>query len=385
MSSAQPQAIIARQGDNHALAAALVASRRDTLATFAVCERLLENLAVPPLATLNPPLWELGHIGWFAEYWIARHPQRNRGSSADPQAPRTPGVRAQADALYDSSRVAHATRWDLPLPDAQATRNDLGAQMEGTLALLRETNDDDAALYFFRLALLHEDMHHEAALAMAQSQGLEIDDPRWQPRALTQACGELSFDAGPWQLGCDDAGFAFDNERPAQEFQLSAVRIDSRVVCWAQYLPFVEAGGYQPMPRYLRHQDGVWQQWRHGEWQLLNLRHAACHLTAVEAEAWCHWAGRRLPTEAEWERAAVQQPHAFEWGHVWEWTTSNFGPYPGFDAHPYRDYSAPWFGNHRVLRGASFMTQPRMRHPRYRNFFMPHRNDIAAGFRSCAM
>jgi gamma-glutamyl hercynylcysteine S-oxide synthase len=118
---------------------------------------------------------------------------------------------------------------------------------------------------------------------------------------------------------------------------------------------------------------------------LLNLRHAACHLTAVEAEAWCHWAGRRLPTEAEWERAAVQQPQAFEWGHVWEWTSSNFGPYPGFDAHPYRDYSAPWFGSHRVLRGASFMTQPRMRHPRYRNFFMPHRNDIAAGFRSCAV
>jgi iron(II)-dependent oxidoreductase len=90
-----------------------------------------------------------------------------------------------------------------------------------------------------------------------------------------------------------------------------------------------------------------------------------------------------LPTEAEWEFAASSQPD-FAWGAVWEWTSSPFLPYPGFVAHPYRDYSVPWFGARRVLRGASRATSPRMVHPRYRNFFTPERNDIHSGFRSCA-
>ncbi|MBS1221228.1 MAG: Serine/threonine kinase, partial [Proteobacteria bacterium] len=100
-------------------------------------------------------------------------------------------------------------------------------------------------------------------------------------------------------------------------------------------------------------------------------------------DAWCCWAGRRLPTEAEWEAAAMTQA-GFEWGQVWEWTASRFLPYPGFVAHPYRDYSAPWFGDRYVLRGASRATSPRMAHPRYRNFFLPERNDVPNGFRSCA-
>ncbi|MBC7938690.1 MAG: SUMF1/EgtB/PvdO family nonheme iron enzyme, partial [Chitinophagaceae bacterium] len=136
-------------------------------------------------------------------------------------------------------------------------------------------------------------------------------------------------------------------------------------------------------PLYLR--GTPWQVQMGGHWQPLGRALPACHLSAFEAEAWCAWAGRRLPTEGEWERAALQGDPAFTWGAVWEWTASSFEPYAGFVAHPYRDYSAPWFGSRRVLRGASFGTQPRLHHARYRNFFTPERNDIFAGFRSCAL
>ena len=399
-------ATAARNGDARALAAALQASRADTLATFEVITCALPQ-GVPQQATLNPPLWELGHIGWFQEYWIARNPVRAAGAAADPDAPRASGMRHNADALYDSSHVPHATRWTLPLPDAAATRSDLARQLAGTLACLQEAapaaTPDDDALYFFRLALFHEDMHHEAALYMAQSLGVAITDPRWQTTALPAPGADLVFEAGAWALGHTGGGYAFDNELTGHTAALPATRIASRVTRWAEYLPFVEAGGYaQPQwwtaagaawlaaekvqaPRYLRREGSTWQQWRHGMWQVLDLAQPACHLSAFEAEAWCRWAGRRLPTEAEWERTAFNRPDAFEWGQVWEWTASPFAPYPGFVAHPYRDYSAPWFDGRPVLRGASFMTQPRMRHPRYRNFFQPWRNDVPAGLRSCAL
>ncbi|MDE2277253.1 MAG: SUMF1/EgtB/PvdO family nonheme iron enzyme [Burkholderiales bacterium] len=384
-----------------ALAAALRASRDDTLATFAACARQRAESRVPQREALNPPLWELGHIGWFQEFWLGRNPQRGLGAAADPDVPRPPSLRPDADALYDSSRVPHATRWQLPLPDAAATHEDLARQLAQTLALLGEADDDDRALYFFRLALLHEDMHHEAALYMAQSLGLAIADPRWQPRPLGDVRAALALEAGAWRLGHQEAGFAFDNERVGAVVAVPATEIDRRVLCWGEYLPFVEAGGYREpawwseagaawlaatqasSPRYTRRLGPAWQLQRHGRWSPLDPALPACHLSAFEAEAWCRWAGRRLPTEAEWERAAVQHPGAFAWGAVWEWTASAFAPYPGFAPHPYRDYSAPWFGSRRVLRGASFMTQPRMHHPRYRNFFAPDRNDVPAGFRSC--
>ncbi|MDE2369529.1 MAG: SUMF1/EgtB/PvdO family nonheme iron enzyme [Burkholderiales bacterium] len=392
----------ARNAGPSELAAALESSRQDTLETFAFYEHSLDALTVPLRETLNPPLWELGHVGWFQEYWIARNPLRFAGVGADPAVPRLQGLRSGCDALYDSGRVAHDTRWSLPLPDAAGTRDDLSRQLAETLAWIRRADASDEALYFFRLALFHEDMHHEAALYMAQDLGIAVDDSRWQAAPMADECTVLSMEPGPWSLGHPGRGFVFDNECGAHSVDLPASHIDSRVARWAEYLPFVDSGGYeQPRwwtqagaawlaaerpcaPRYLRRLGSTWEEWRHGRWRTLDPMLPACHLTTHEAEAWCRWAGRRLPTEAEWERAALERPAEFEWGAVWEWTADAFRPYPGFEAHPYRDYSAPWFGSRRALRGASFMTQPRMRHPRYRNFFMAHRNDVPAGFRSCA-
>ncbi len=196
-------------------------------------------------------------------------------------------------------------------------------------------------------------------------------------------------------------GFAFDNELPEHPVPLAAFEIDAAPVTAGQYLRFVEAGGYDD-PDFWPGDAGRWRaaharshpaRWRRqpqwqtrwfDRWLPLAPDQPAIHLSAWEAEAYARWAGRRLPSAAEWEHAAASQP-AFAWGHgVWEWTASTFAPYAGFAAGPYRDYSAPWFGDHRELRGGAFATHARLHDLRYRNFFQPDRNDVFAGFRTAA-
>ena len=149
---------------------------------------------------------------------------------------------------------------------------------------------------------------------------------------------------------------------------------------WARYLDFATATGY-PLPNPVRCHLGQWQQQRFGVWAPLDLEAPAVHVSLADANAWCRWAGRSLPTEAQWECAAVNRSD-MAWGEVWEWTASVFEPFPGFVAHPYLDYSAPWFGSRQVLRGACTATATTMVSPRYRNFFAPERRDIFAGFRT---
>ncbi len=374
----------ARSGGRATLAKFLSDSRATTLALLdAYVAALGESLVVPYSVQLNPPIWEAGHVAWFQDWWLARSRQRERGVACDPDHPRPDGRMANADALYNSSLVAHVTRWALPLPPLAMTRDYLAASLAETLALLATAEESDDGLYFYRLALFHEDMHAEAAIYMAQA--LDIALPETLLRAA-RPCADpkpLSVAAQSWSLGSAGPGFAFDNELGAHTVDLDAFEIDSEVISWARYLPCLEASGAAP-PRYLRRQDGGWQCREFGNWRALDLDAPATHLSWHEAEAWCRWAGRRLPTEAEWEFAACTRPE-FGWGQVWEWTASRFLPYPGFVAHPYRDYSAPWFGERYVLRGASRATAPRMAHPRYRNYFTPERNDIHAGFRSCAI
>ena len=402
-----------REAGRELLSLALMDARNHTLRLFAVWEEALaaREFVVPLRAELNPPLWELGHVGWFQEHWIARNVQRQRGARCDPSAPRLASIEPQADRWYDSSHVAHDTRWGLDLPGVEATRQYLLETLTITLELLdglpAGAAEDDDALYLYRLALFHEDMHAEAFTYMAQSldfgaRGMAALLPEPAAKAAREP---LVFPATRWAIGMPRRrGFVFDNEKWAHEVAVPVFEIDAQPVSWAQYVEFVEDGGYDE-PRWWSAEGRAWLEGaagrraprhveqmragvlarRFGRLLRVPLAQPVVHVNAFEAEAWCAWAGRRLPTEVEWELAACSgASRGFRWGEVWEWTASSFRPYPGFVADPYRDYSQPWFGNHRSVRGASFATRGRMRHPRYRNFYLPHRDDIFVGFRSCA-
>ncbi|WP_418319303.1 selenoneine synthase SenA [Piscinibacter sakaiensis] len=392
------------------LSLALMDARNHTLRWINVFEAALaaDGWRVPQLAEVNPPLWELGHIGWFQEAWIARNVQRNRGPACDPVAPRLASIEPQADRWYDSSHVPHDTRWSLDLPDFEATKKYLADSIEITLDMLATAEPGDDALYFYRLVLFHEDMHGEAFAITAQTLGLPLSDAPELQEALqprTMAPREpLLFPATRWSMGSADSGFVFDNERLPHEVQVPEFEIDAQPVSWGQYCEFVEDGGYdEPQwwspegwawieregrrtPRHVTQMRQAVLMQRFGSAVRVPLAQPVMHVSFHEAQAWCRWAGRRLPSEPEWEIAAHQGvARGFRWGDVWEWTAGSFRPYPGFEPHPYRDYSQPWFNTHRVLRGASLATRGRLRDPKFRNFYLPERDDIFVGFRSCSL
>ena len=392
-----------RQLAGPALADALRDSRVRTLAWAADLSDA--QWRVPQLSGINPIAWELAHIAWFAEFWVLRGPH-----ALDPNGcvrALRPAVHAGPDALFDSSQLAHADRWAAALPDRAQVLAMLATQLEACIAALPATNDD-AALYFHRLPLFHEDMHGEAfawlraVLGYPPPPGVTLD--RLPPPAT------LGVRGGVVRLGCVPAqrGFAFDNEQPGFECTLKGFEIDAQPVTAGEYMRFVESGGYD-QPAYWAGEAGAWRaqsavahpaRWRRAQqgsgdgtrwqtrwfdqWAALDPSQPAIHVNAFEADAYCRWAGRHLPSAAQWEHAAGSTP-GFTWGRsVWEWTSDAFAPYPGFEPGPYGDYSAPWFGNHRELRGGAFATHERLLDARYRNFFLPQRNDIFAGFRTVA-
>ena len=390
-SKGQSKAQALRAGGKAPVREALLDIRRDTLALAGAYARALESngMQVAYAPQFNPPLWELGHVGWFQDYWISRNRQRALGVRCEPAHERDPSALEHADRWYDSGSVEHSSRWALPLPDTQNTRVYLDATLERTLDLLDALADDPGsdALYFFRLVAVHEAMHVEAATYMAKGLGVVLGGTHAQTeQGIPGRCSELELPAQIFRLGAAGDGFAFDNELGPHDVALGAFRIDTRPVSRSRFGEFVQAQGYEQRRWW---SDAGWEWLRSKGRPQCDVQDAsqaawpAMHLTAYEADAWCRWAGRRLPTEAEWECAALTVP-GFVWGSVWEWTASSFQPYPGFAAHPYRDYSQPWFGTRRVLRGSSEASSPWLAHPRYRNFFEPHRSDIFAGFRSCA-
>lgn len=401
----------------------------------------------PRLDIVNPVLWEIGHVGWFHEYWTLRHVHG-----------RAPLIE-RGDRLWDSSNVPHATRWQLDLPDRAGTFGylaDVLARQEDRLA----GSVDEDARYFYELAIRHEDMHVEAltysrqTLSYAPPGGLG-EAGRPEAGALAGSWpGDAAVPGGTWRLGSTAAdGFVFDNEKWAHETALAPFRIARAPVTNAEFAAFVEDGGYgtrafwsdagwdwrqrcnAERPVYwLPKRDGVWAARRYRDVEELAPHAPVVFVNWFEADAWCRWAGRRLPNEAEWEAAAIGAPtpdtarlaagrRRWPWGdapptaaranldfafggpvdvaacaagdsafgcrqmigNVWEWTASDFLPFAGFAADPYKDYSQPWFGTRKVLRGGGWATSARIARPGYRNFFTPDRADVLAGFRTCAL
>lgn len=390
-----------RQMGPRALDAALQEARQHTLALFDALAAAGHARAaqVPRMATLNPPLWELGHIAWFAEWFVLRE----AGSSHPLDAARA-SLLADGDAWFDSNLVAHGARWTLDLPAPGVLKSYCRDVLDQLRERLARTPDDDAALYPWRLALAHEDMHDEALLYTMQTLGAPAP-PSAAGMRCTGTVGEIASGGGEFLLGGEQSrGFVFDNERQAAPCRVEPFAIDAGLVSNAAYLDFVRDGGYQcphfwseagrtwlrqqtrSAPRYWR-QDvtgGDWRTVHFGKPAALDPAEPVRHVSLYEAEAYCNWAGRRLPREEEWEFAAAASQPGFIWGQLWEWTASPFLPYPGFAADRYREYSAPYFGSRQSVRGASFATPMRLRSPHFRNFYGPERDDIFVGFRTCA-
>lgn len=344
------------------------------------------QLAPPVIAAVNPPLWEAAHVAWFAEWWCVRGAYNT--ADGDTRA-KLASIWADCDSFLNSNLIAHDARWHLPTVTRAATLDYLDRSLAATLARLEHADESDAALYPFRLTMFHEAMHLEALAWAAQTLGWAR--PAWvrQLEDMHHPTEIVVASSREW-MGHRNEGFSFDNERDGREALLDDFAIDHTPVSNTQFLQFVESGEYlartgQAHPHYWRSIDANWQARSFDAWLPLDPRAPVIHVSAVEADAYCHWAGRRLPTEHEWEVAALRG--LIDWGgNVWEWTASTFAPYPGFSADRYREYSAPWFdGTHRVLRGGSHATLGIMHHVSYRNYFLPQRSDVFAGFRTCSL
>ena len=388
-----------------ALAAALRESRAVTLER--AWPALAERRPVPRQSGVNPLAWELGHLAWFADFWVRRGPHRVDTEGFVQAA--EPALHDLPDAIYDSARIAHADRWQASLHAPDRLADAMAAQLDATIAAIPAA-DDDALLAAHRLALFHEDMHAEAFAWTAAALGWPAPPGLATPPSLSTPQHDLHLSAtAAFALGRagDEPGYAFDNEGPQTTIPLAALSIDAASRSAADAIAFVEAGGYADAALWRDPDAAAWRaahpglahpaRWRRAPagsadgWQLLwfdrwlplDPAMPAVFLSAFEAEAIAAGLGRRLPRAAEWERASLDP--RFAWGRsAWEWTADPFLPYPGFAPGPYRDYSAPWFGDHRELRGGALATSGRMHDRRYRNFFRPERADLFTGFRTAA-
>ena len=298
--------------------------------TEALLEPLSDEQLTQQVSELQSPLvWDLAHIGYFEELWL---------------------LSGGHDDRYDSFVHGRAERAELPIRQPE----EAWAYLEDVRTAALEALPDADEL-IVGIVVQHELQHVET---MAQTMALA----GWLPEnglPRVTASGEIEVPGGPFTLGGED-GWAYDNERPAHVVELPPFRIDRALVTNAEFAEFAGSAGGRPPDE------------------------PVMHVSFDEAEAFARWAGKRLPTEAEWEKAAKTGGVEHAQGAVWQWTSSFFGGYPGFRAYPYREYSEAFFGeDYRVLRGGSWLTDPLVARPTFRNWDLPQRRQIFAGIR-CA-
>jgi iron(II)-dependent oxidoreductase len=388
---------------------------------------------------MSPLIWDLAHVGNYEDLWLLR------AIGAD-------GVGPQYDDTYDAFRHPRRERPTLDLLDRDATHRYLLDVRRRAVDRLEGIELDEASPlladgFVYGMVVQHEHQHDETMLATLNLMG----PPGYRPTVLSPPAAraavpaEVLVDAGPFLMGTSDEPWAYDNERPAHVVELAAYWIDAAPVTNGQYAAFVAAGGYEepawwePKGWAWRQEAGLehpqfwcrdgdgWYRRRFGWDEPLPAAEPVQHVCWYEADAYARWAGKRLPTEAEWEKAAAWDParqrhRRYPWGDapptqahtnvdqchfgpapvgaypagasaygcvqmmgdVWEWTASDFRPYPGFASFPYREYSEVFFGpEYKVLRGGSWATHPTVARTTFRNWDYPIRRQIFAGFR-CA-
>jgi iron(II)-dependent oxidoreductase len=397
-----------------------------------------DDIVRTPDPIMSPPVWDLGHIAAYEELWLAC---RLSGR---------PSLHPELQQVYDAFETPRARRTSIPLLDERGSRDYLDRVRERTLDALAaaDLHPDGPALtaggFVFEMAAEHEAQHTETVLQTLQMFGDGTYRPprlRQLPDAPAAAADRVLIPGGSFAMGAG-ADFAYDCERPRHRRTLAGYLIDRYPVTNARHLEFMADGGYaRPelwgaegwawrcehdvrAPLYWEPDTGGWLARSFDEVAPVDPGRPVCHVSWHEAQAHARWAGGRLPTEEEWERAACSGPAdcdapRFPWGEapadgranldqlafgtapvgaypdgaaptgcaqligdVWEWTASAFGPYPGFAAFPYREYSEVFFGgDYRVLRGGSWATQPIAMRTTFRNWDLPRRRQIFSGFR----
>jgi iron(II)-dependent oxidoreductase len=333
---------------------------------------------------LSPLAWDLGHIANFEELWLV---QTIGGRES---------LHGDLGRFYDAIENPRKVRGELPILRDAELRSYMADVRERTLEVLEGVDIgagvEDPLLrdgFVYEMLLAHELQHNETMLQLLQLvDGYElpptIEAERRSPRIPgTNASGggeTVAVAAGEYEIGAPDRGFAYDNERPRHTVELAAFEIDRTPVSGGAYISFMEETGAEPPLYWDREGDG-WVDTARGRREPIDPERPVIHVSWLQADAFAGWAGKRLPTEFEWEAA---RPQLDGLGHGWEWTSSDFLAYPGFAAFPYREYSEVFFGDeHKVLRGSSWATHPRVARPSFRNWDLPQRNQIFGGIR-CA-
>ncbi len=363
---------------------AMGSARERTLTLVsALTDEQLERVHSP---IMSPLVWDLGHIAAYEDLWLAH---RFGG---------LPLLRPELAALYDAFETPRAIRGEIEALRPAAALAFMSEVSERTAAIIAARGVGDGVLC--EMVLRHELQHSETMRQTMAIAGLlgaaerarvgEPLDPREPREPREPPAGWLLIPAGEFEMGAPAGGFAYDNERPRHVVHVRAFRIARRPVSNGSWMRFSEGGGYERREWWSR-EGWAWKEehdiTHHREIATGHPEAPACHVSWFEADAFARAHRARLPTEAEWEKAATwtQQPRGEELagvGRVWEWTDSYFDGYPGFVPHPYREYSQVFFGEaYRVLRGGSWATHPRVASASFRNWDLPQRRQIFAGVR----